>query len=115
MVAAATRRTAAFFRDSGLSEQDINELRIIHISSTGESSCSQLTARSNDKLLSPGSFGISPLKLAVMQANQLPFPRPGRWVVENDSFFLLSRPLLFSGGKLCLLVIERPTAGSSSP
>ncbi len=115
MVAAATRRTAAFFRDSGLSEQDINELRIIHISSTGASSRSQLTARNNDKLLSPGSFGISPLKLAVMQANQLPFPRPGRWVVENDSFFLLSWPLLFSGGELCLLVIERPTAGSSSP
>ncbi|KAJ4307312.1 hypothetical protein N0V88_000695 [Collariella sp. IMI 366227] len=114
MVAAATRRTAAFLRDSGLSEQDINELRIIHISSTGASSRSQLTTRSNDKLLSPGSFGISPLKLAVMQANQLPFPRPGRWVVENDSFFLLSRPLIFSGGELCLLVIERLTAGSSS-
>lgn len=85
-----------------MSEQDINALRIIYISSTGASSRSQLTARSNDKLLSPGSFGISPLKLAVMQANQLPFPRPGRWVVENDAFFLPSRPSLFSGGELCL-------------
>ncbi|KAL7963204.1 hypothetical protein V8C34DRAFT_300525 [Trichoderma compactum] len=45
----------------------------------------------------PGSFGISPLHLAVLQANQFPFPKPGRWVIENDPFFLLSRPLALGG------------------
>ncbi|KAM3509997.1 hypothetical protein MY11210_006102 [Beauveria gryllotalpidicola] len=68
----------------------INDLKIVHISSTGSSSRSQFTARTNDRLLSPRSFGISPLQLAVLQANQLLFTKPGRWVVENDSFFLLS-------------------------
>jgi len=65
-VAAAIRRIAAFFRDSGLPERVIDELKIVYISSTRVSSRSQLTVRSNDKLLSPGSFGISPLKLAVI-------------------------------------------------
>ncbi|CUS11819.1 unnamed protein product, partial [Tuber aestivum] len=93
MLAVATRRTTAFFRDGGVPQSTIDKLRIVHISSTGSSSRSQLAARDNDKLLSPGSFGISPLQLALLQANQLPFPKPGRWVVENDSFFLLGRPL----------------------
>ena len=114
MLAAAARRTTAFFRDNRVSQNIIDKLRIVHISSTGSSSRSQFTARANDKLLSPGSFGISPLQLAVLQANQLPFPKPGRWVVENDSFFLLSRPLTMGGDELCLLAIERPTSDSSS-
>lgn len=113
MLAAATRRTTAFFRDNNAS-QNIDNLKIVHVSSTGSSSRSQFMARDNDKLLSPGSFGISPLQLAVMQATQLPFPKPGRWVVENDSFFLLSRHLVLSGDHLCLLAIERPTSGSNS-
>ena len=114
MLAAAARRTTAFFRDNGVSQSIIDNLEIVHISSTGSSSRSQFTARANDKLLSPGSFGISPLQLAVLQANQLPFPKPGRWVVENDSFFLLSRPLSMGGNELCLLAMERPASGSSS-
>jgi hypothetical protein len=114
MLGAATRRTTAFFRDNGISQDVVDELRIVHISSTGLSSRSQFTARDNDKLLSPGSFGISPLKLALLQTTQLPFPKPGRWVVENDSFFLLSVPLKMGGDELCLLAIERPTSGSSS-
>ena len=114
MLAAAARRTAAFFKDNGLSQSIINNLKIVHISSTGSSSRSQYTARANDKLLSPGTFGISPLQLAVLQANQLPFPKPGRWVIENDSLLPLSRPLNMGGDELCLLVIQRPTSGSSS-
>jgi hypothetical protein len=74
-----------------------------------------LTSRANDKLLSPGIFGMSPLRLALLQTIQLPFPKPGRWVLENDSFFLLSRPLVFRGDGLCLLAIERSISGSSSP
>ena len=114
MLAAATRRTTAFLRDHGVSQRAIDGLRVVHLSSTGASSRSQFCARANDKLLSPGVFGIAPLQLALLQATQLPFPRPGRWVLENDSFFLLSRPLAFSGDGLCLLAIERPTSGSSS-
>ncbi|KAI9826024.1 MAG: hypothetical protein M1826_006822 [Phylliscum demangeonii] len=114
MLAAATRRTTAFFRDNGIPESTLESLRIVHISSTGSSSRSQFAARDNDKLLSPGSFGISPLKLALLQATQLPFRKPGRWVVENDSFFLLSQPLEMGGDDLCLLGIVRPTSGSSS-
>lgn len=114
MLAAAARRTTAFFRDNEVSQKAIDEPKIVHISSTGSSSRSQFTARDNDKLLSPGLFGISPLQLAVLQANQFPFPKPGRWVVENDSFFLLSRPLALQGDDLCLLVMERPTSSSSS-
>lgn len=114
MLAAATRRTVAFFRDNGASDNMTENLRIVHISSTGSSSRSQLSARDDDKLLSPGSFGISPLTLAVMQANQLPFPKPGRWVVENDSFFLLSDHLVMSGDRLCLLAMDRLTSGSTS-
>ena len=37
-VAAAIRRTAVFFRDSGLSKRAINALKIVYISSTGASS-----------------------------------------------------------------------------
>ncbi|KAF9269966.1 hypothetical protein L218DRAFT_4584 [Marasmius fiardii PR-910] len=114
MLASCTRRTNGFFTNNGVLPTIINNLRIIHISSTGSSSRSQFTGRDNDKLLSPGSFGISPLHLTVMQANQLSFPKPGRWVVENDSFFLLSRPLNISGDELCLLAMKRPTSGSSS-
>lgn len=114
MFAAAARRTTAFFRDNGVPQHVIDSLKIVHISSTGSSSRSQFCARDNDKLLSPGSFGISPLKLALLQANQLPFPKAGRWVLENDSFFLLSRPLTLGGDELCLLAIQRPTTGSSS-
>ncbi|KAI0031626.1 hypothetical protein K488DRAFT_51731 [Vararia minispora EC-137] len=114
MLAAATRRTTAFFRDNGIPQSTIDSLRIVHISSTGSSSRSQFTARDNDKLLSPGSFGISPLKLALLQAVQLPFPKPGRWVVENDSFFLLSRPLHMGGDDLCILAVKRPALGSGS-
>lgn len=115
MLAAATRRTTAFFRDNGVSQDEVDSLRIVHISSTGSSSRSQFSAQDNDKLLSPGSFGISPLTLALLQTMQLPFPKPGRWVVENDSFFLLSQPLTMGGDELCLLAIERPISGSSSP
>ncbi|KAF9872940.1 hypothetical protein CkaCkLH20_09450 [Colletotrichum karsti] len=114
MFAAAARRTTAFFRDNGVPQHVIDGLKIVHISSTGSSSRSQYSARDNDKLLSPGSFGISPLKLALLQANQLPFPKAGRWVLENDSFFLLSRPLTLGGDDLCLLAIQRPTTGSTS-
>lgn len=114
MLASATRRTNAFFKDNGVPQSTIDNLRIVHVSSTGSSSRAQLTARTNDKLLSPGTFGISPLQLTLLQINQLPFPRPGRWVIENDSFFLLSRPLTMSGRDLCLLAIERPVTSSSS-
>ena len=34
---------------------------------------------------------------------------------ENDSFFLLSRPLHFSGDNLCLLAVEQPTTSLGSP
>lgn len=91
MLAAAARRSTAFFRDNSFIQGDMDRLRIVHISSTGSSSHSQFTARSNDKLLSPGVFGISPLQLAVMQSVQLQFPKPGRWIVENDSFFCSAR------------------------
>ena len=37
-----------------------------------------------------------------MQTSQLPFSRPGRCVVENDSFFLLSWLLVFGGSELSL-------------
>jgi hypothetical protein len=66
MLAAATRRTTAFFRDNGIPESTLDSLRIVCISSTGLSSRSQFTVRDNDSLLSPGSFGISPLKLALL-------------------------------------------------
>ena len=114
MLAAAMRRTTAFLRDNGIPQSVVDSLRIVHISSTGASARSQFTARDNDKLLSPGSFGISPLKLALLQTMQLAFPKPGRWVVENDSFFLLSQPLKMGGDELCLLATERPTSSSSA-
>lgn len=76
MLAAATRKTTQFLRDNRISEETIDSLKIVHISSTGSSSGSQSTPRDNDKLLSPGSFGISPLKLALLQATQFPFPNP---------------------------------------
>lgn len=58
----------AFFRDNGIPESTLDSLRIVHISSTGSSPRSQFAVRDNDKLLSPRSFGISPLKLALLQA-----------------------------------------------
>jgi hypothetical protein len=69
MLAAATRKTTAFLRDNGVSQSTVNNLKILHISSTGSSSRSQLTARDNDKLLSPGTFGISPLQLSLLQVH----------------------------------------------
>jgi hypothetical protein len=78
MLAAATRKTTVFLRDNGVSQSTVDNLKILHISSTGPSSRSQLTARDNDKLLFPGTFGISPLQLSLLQAHQFPFPKPGR-------------------------------------
>lgn len=76
-VSSSIRRTSEFLRDTGLSQEKIDELRIVTVSSTGASTRSQFTARQNDKLLSPGPWGLSPLKLSVMQANQLVFPHSG--------------------------------------
>lgn len=114
-VLSGIRRMSAFLRETGMPQDVIDGLRIVTISSTGESTRSQYTSRENEKLLSPGPWGISPLKLSMLQANQLVFPRGGRWVVENDSFFVLSRALRVGGDGLCLLVSKRPTAGSEPP
>ncbi|KAK0230425.1 hypothetical protein IW262DRAFT_401294 [Armillaria fumosa] len=113
-VLSAVRRTSAFFRDAGVSQETVDGLRTVTVSSTGASIHSQYTTRQNDKLLAPGSWGISPLKLSVLQANQAVFPQPGRWIVENDSFFLLSRTLKVGGDGLCLLTSKGPTTGSDS-
>ncbi|KAF9069243.1 hypothetical protein BDP27DRAFT_1325861 [Rhodocollybia butyracea] len=113
-VISGIRRTSAFLRDTGVSQEMIDRLRIVTVASTGASTGLQYTSRQNDKLLSPGPWGISPLKLSVLQANQLFFPRAGRWVVENDSFFVLSRALRVGGDGLCLLASKRPASGPSS-
>lgn len=113
-VASSVRRTSAFLRDNGVSRQKIDELRTVTISSTGASTHSQFTARDNDRLLSPGTWGVSPLELILLQLNQLSFHRPGRWIVNNDSFFVLSQSLCAGGDGICLLTSERPTTALSS-
>jgi hypothetical protein len=87
------RRMAAFLRGGGVPEEAIDQLRVVAITSTGSSARSQLTGRDNDKLFAPGPRGLSLLELSLLQANQFVFPQPSRWVVENDSFYVLSRPL----------------------
>ncbi|KAI1359664.1 hypothetical protein F5Y08DRAFT_319023 [Xylaria arbuscula] len=118
-VIAASRRTTEFLVDSGHDAGVLDRLRIVTITSTGASSRSQFTARDNDKLLSPGSWGISPLSLSVLQSLQLCFPtsssRGGRWILENDSVFVLSRPIRVSGDGLALLTAARPTSASITP
>jgi hypothetical protein len=113
-VASSVRRATAFFRDAGVPEETIDKLRMVTVSSTGASTRSQLTSRQNDKLLSPGPWGLSPLQLCALQTTQLVFTRPGRWIVENDSFFILSRDLRVGGDDMCLLTSEMPTTGSNS-
>ncbi|KAH9055023.1 hypothetical protein EDB87DRAFT_1356274 [Lactarius vividus] len=113
-VASTVRRTSAFLRDAGVPEETIDKLRMVTVSSTGTSTRSQFTSRQDDKLLSPGPWGLSPLQLCALQTTQLIFTRPGRWIVENDSFFILSRDLMVGGDDMCLLTSERPTTGSSS-
>ncbi|GAM88740.1 hypothetical protein ANO11243_067740 [Dothideomycetidae sp. 11243] len=115
MLALARRRTASFFRAHGASDEAVDGLRVVHVSSTGSSARPPLTSVLGDVLLSPGAFGISPLKLALMQAYQLHFPKPGRWVLESDSFLLSSRPLRFTGDNVCFLVVERALSQSRSP
>jgi len=114
-VLSGIRRTHAFLRDGGLPQGTIDGLRIVTVTSTGASTRSQYVSRQNDKLLSPGPWGISPLRLIALEANQLIFPRAGRWIVENDSFFVLSRALRAGGDSLCLLTSKRRTTGSNSP
>ncbi|RYC65179.1 hypothetical protein CHU98_g1048 [Xylaria longipes] len=118
-VIAASRRTTEFLVDSGHDAGMLERLRIVTVTSTGASSRSQFTARDNDKLLSPGSWGFSPISLCVLQSLQLRFPaessRGGRWVVENDSVFVLSTPMRVSGDGLALLTADRPTSASEAP
>ncbi|KAH9029676.1 hypothetical protein EDB85DRAFT_1508217 [Lactarius pseudohatsudake] len=113
-VASTVRRTSAFLRDAGVPEETIDKLRMVTVSSTGAPTRSQLTSRQNDRLLSPGPWGLSPLQLCALQTTQLVFTRPGRWIVDNDSFFILSRDLRIGGDDMCLLMSERPMTGSSS-
>lgn len=113
-VLSGVRRTSAFLRDTGVSQEIIDGLKVVTITSTGASTGSQYTSRQNDKLLSPGPWGISPLKLSVLQANQLVFPRAGRWIVEDNSFFVLSRALSAGGDGLCLLTSKRQTTDVNS-
>lgn len=40
-------------------------------------------------LLRPGVWGISPLKLALLQANQLTFSCGGRWLLDANTFFIV--------------------------
>lgn len=114
-VLSGIRRTHAFLRDGGVPKRSIDGLKIVTITSTGASTHSQYISRQNDKLLSPGPWGVSPLRLIVLEANQLIFPRAGRWIVENDSFFVLSQGLRAGGDCLCLLTSKRWTTGSASP
>lgn len=113
-VLSGIRRTQAFLRDGKVAQGTIDRLKIITITSTGASINSQYVSRQNDKLLAPGPWGISPLRLIILEVNQLPFPRSGRWIVENDSFLVLSRALRAEGDCLCLLTSKRPGTNSSS-
>lgn len=115
-VIAGARRTTEFLTDSGYSSEMIDKLRIVTVGSTGASTRSQFVARANDKLLSSGTWGLSPLSLTALQSLQLSFPSRtgGRWVVENDSLFLLNRPLKFAGKGLTLLTATRPTSTANS-
>lgn len=113
-VLSAVQRSAAFFRNAGVRQEKIDGLRTVTVSSAGAPTRSQYTSRQNDRLLSPGPWGVSPLKLFALQANQLVFTHPGRWIVEDDSFFLLSRSLSVGGDGICLLTSKGSKMGSSS-
>ena len=78
------RRTHAFLKGGGISQERIDALRIATVTSTGASTRSEYISRQNDKLLAPGPWGVSPLGLVVLGANQLSLSLTGRWIVEND-------------------------------
>ena len=113
-VLSSIQKTNAFLKNGGVPQGTVDRLRIVTITSTGASTRSQYVSRQNDKLLSPGPWGVTPLRLILLEVNQLTFPCAGRWTVENDSFFVLSRALRAKGDCLCLLTSKRRTTGSSS-
>ncbi|TQV92847.1 hypothetical protein IF1G_08771 [Cordyceps javanica] len=92
----------AFFEASGLSESSRNALRIISVPSTGDDSGP--FGRQGGKLLAPGPWGASPLELVALTAQQLRFMRGGRWILDDASFFVLSRELEPPAGDVCVLV-----------
>ncbi|KAF8859557.1 hypothetical protein BDZ45DRAFT_673299 [Acephala macrosclerotiorum] len=114
-VLSGIRRTQAFLKDGGVSQERIDALKIVTVTSTGASERSQYVSRQNDKLLAPGPWGVSPLRLIVLGVNQLSFPHAGRWIVENDSVFVLSQSLRVGGDCLCLLASKRQTTSLNSP
>jgi hypothetical protein len=96
-------RTKIFLEKRGVGREEIQKLRILSIPSTGRSTRNQIFCRANDKLLMPGPKGISLILMLIAIAYQLEFPRPGRWVINNDGVFLLSEKLHFSGKHLGVL------------
>jgi hypothetical protein len=96
-------RTKMFLENQGTGREEIQQLRILSIPSTGRSTRNQIYCRANDKLLMPGPKGIAPILMLIAVAYQLEFPCPGRWVINNDGVFLLSKKLCFSGHHLGVL------------
>ena len=75
-----------------LSQSTRNELKILSILSTGESSRCQLFVRRTDKLLMSIIPKGTVLEQIILQSLQL-FQRnlSGRWIVQNDDIYLFSR------------------------
>ena len=96
-------RTKAFLKKGGVAKKETQQLRILSIPSTGRSTRNQVFCRANDKLLMPGPRGTSLILMLIAVAYQLDFPDPGRWVINNDGVFLLSKKLHFSGKNLGVL------------
>ncbi|OAA36726.1 hypothetical protein BBO_08005 [Beauveria brongniartii RCEF 3172] len=101
----------AFFDASGVSEKKKSTLRIISVQATGDGSTS--FGRRGSKLFAPGPWGASPLELVLLTSQQFRFGRGGRWIMDDASFFVLSKELRAPTADVCVLTCA-PNAGDIS-
>ncbi|KAJ3495427.1 hypothetical protein NLG97_g3408 [Lecanicillium saksenae] len=101
-----------FFEASGASESTRNALRILSVQTTKDVNAGSF-GRECGRLFAPGPWGASPLELVLLTAQQLRFGRGGRWILDDTSFFVLSKELEAPVGDVCVLTCP-PTAGDNT-
>ncbi|KAJ6790411.1 hypothetical protein PWT90_07654 [Aphanocladium album] len=103
-----------FFAASGASESVRNTLRIISVQAT-EGVNTDSFGRRSGRLFAPGPWGSSPLELVLLTAQQLRFARGGRWILDDTSFFVLTRELEAPAGDICVLTCPPTAADITRP
>jgi dTDP-4-amino-4,6-dideoxygalactose transaminase len=114
-LATAVVRTREFLLRQGRREEDIGHLRILTLVPGAAADRESLLSRAGEPLLAAAPRNLTPLLLAIELSHQLPYPRPGRWVLTGTSLFLAARPIEISGARLAAYLADPCAARAVEP